>query len=384
MRRSWSCVSVAACLTLSGVARAGGAGDGQATALFKDAMDRDYLAMEFDKVEKKLRQADAICKKPGCSPAVSAQVHGYLAVLEGLAHKDKEKATEELRQMLRIDFTRTLDKQYASLLLKDAFDIAKEDVGKELEAKKQTDADEAKKADEAKQAEHDKKLREPPPVGKLVEKPFTEQAVTYPVPVVVKIPAAPAGIDPEQSAVTRVVVDYTGPGGQHGQAELKPSKDGYGGEIPCDGVLSAGKLTYFTTALNRFDNPVATGGTAAAPHTVVLKVALSGALPHLPGELPPRACPEAKESCKVASDCGSEGLECVKGECKVRLLAPFKPPPPPVEKKRGCGACRVSGGEGPETGGLLASLAMLGAFLARRSRRPSLNDERRCSADHSE
>src|SRR6476469_7674935 len=115
MRRSWSCVSLAACLTLAGgIAHAGGAGDAQATALIKDAMDRDYLSMEFDKVEKKLRQADAICKKPGCSPGVSADVHGYLAVLEGSAHKDKEKATEELRQMLRIDFSRTLDKQYAS------------------------------------------------------------------------------------------------------------------------------------------------------------------------------------------------------------------------------------------------------------------------------
>src|SRR5450432_371829 len=145
MRRSWSCVSVAACWMLWGVAWAAGAGDAQATALIKDAMDRDYLGMEFDKVEKKLRQADAICKKPGCSPAVSAEVHGYLAVLEGSAHKDKEKATEELRQMLRIDFTRTLDRQYASLLLKDAFDIAKEDVGKELEVKRQSDADEAKK-----------------------------------------------------------------------------------------------------------------------------------------------------------------------------------------------------------------------------------------------
>src|SRR5690242_9049553 len=98
MRRSWSCVSVAACLTLAGLARAGGPGDAQATALIKDAMDRDYLSMEFDKVEKKLRQADAICKKSGCSSGVSADVHGYLAVLEGSGHKDKEKATEELRQ----------------------------------------------------------------------------------------------------------------------------------------------------------------------------------------------------------------------------------------------------------------------------------------------
>lgn len=372
MRRSWSCVSVAACWMLSGVAWGAGAGDAQATALIKDAMDRDYLGMEFDKVEKKLRQADAICKKPGCSPAVSAEVHGYLAVLEGSAHKDKEKATEELRQMLRIDFTRTLDKQYASLLLKDAFDIAKEDVGKELEVKRQSDADEAKKAGDAKKAEYDRKLREPPPVGKLVEKPFAEQAVTYPVPVLVKVPAPPDGIEPERAAVARVVVDYTGPAGQHGQTELKPVKDGYGGEIPCDGVQSAGKLTYFTTAFNRFDNPVANGGTAAAPHVVVLKVALNGAMPHLPGELPPRSCAGAKDpECKVASDCGSEGVECLKGECKARLESPPKPPPPPIKKKGACGACRIGSTQAPETGGPIMAISLLGAFVVRRSRRRS-------------
>jgi hypothetical protein len=357
-------------LTLSSAAWAGGPGDAQATALIKDAMDRDYLSMEFDKVEKKLRQAEAICKKPGCSPGVSADLHGYLAVLEGSAHKDKEKATEELRQMLRIDFNRTLDKQYASILLKDAFDIAKEDVGKELEAKKATDAEEAKKADEAKKAEYDKKLREPPPVGKLIEKPFTEQAATYPVPVMVKVPAPPDGIEPERIAVARVVVDYTGPGGERGQAELKPVKDGYAGEIPCDGVKTAGKVTYFTTALNKFDNPVAVGGSAAAPHSVNLKVALSGAMPHLPGELPPASCADAKTpECKLASDCGSEGLECVKGECKAKLEAPPKPPPPPIKKKSACAACRVGAGEGPATGGLLTALTMLGVLAFRRSRR---------------
>src|SRR5260221_447177 len=133
-------------------------------------------------------------------------------------------------------------------------------------------------------------------VGKLVEKPFTEQAVTYPVPVLVKVPAPPDGIEPERVAVARVVVDYTSPGGQHGQAELKPVKDGYGGEIPCDGVQTAGKLKYFTTALNRFDNPVAIGGTAAAPHTVNLKVAIGGAMPHLPPELPPQTSADGKEA----------------------------------------------------------------------------------------
>ena len=186
--------------------------------------------------------------------------------------------------------------------------------------------------------------------------------------MLVKIPAPPDGLEPERTAVARVVVDYTGPGGHHGQAELKPVKDGYGGEIPCDGVQSAGKVTYFTTALNRFDLPVAIGGTAAAPHTVTLKVALSGAMPHLPGELPPKSCAGAKEpECKVASDCGAEGVECVKGECKARLEAPPKPPPPPVKKKGACGACRVGGGDGTETGGILR-----GAGDARRVRRAAL------------
>src|SRR5262249_31994537 len=127
MGRPWWYASGVGCLMLSGLSSAAGAGDAQATALVRDALEVDFLATEFAKVEDKLRQAEAVCKKTGCSPAVSAQVHGYLAVLEGSAHKNKAKAIEEFRQMLRIDFTSTLDKRYANANLRDAFDIAQED-----------------------------------------------------------------------------------------------------------------------------------------------------------------------------------------------------------------------------------------------------------------
>ncbi len=62
---------------------------------------------------------------------------------------------------------------------------------------------------------------------------------------------------------------------------------GYGGFIPCDATTKEGDVTYFTTAINKYV-PVATGGSAAAMHTVVIRTALKDMQPHLPGELPPR------------------------------------------------------------------------------------------------
>src|SRR5258708_33680417 len=99
MRRSWSCrpygysdatiwqrgsvalmLGVAALITLSAVARAGGAGDGQALALIKDAMERDYLAIEFNKVENKHPQAVANSKHHYSVPWACGDQLPYLAL----------------------------------------------------------------------------------------------------------------------------------------------------------------------------------------------------------------------------------------------------------------------------------------------------------------
>jgi hypothetical protein len=322
------------------------AGDAEAQALVKAAMEQDYLAMAFDKAEQKLARAAAICQKRGCSAAREAEVHEYLAVVISGAKHDRDATLEELRRMLRLDPERTIDKAFASATLKDLLDVAKEDVSKEREEQKKHAAEDL-----------DKKLHEPPPVGSIEDKPWPEQMAGTPVPVFVKLPAPPKGVEPERVQVARVVVEYQGPAGS-GKAELKPIKDGFGGEIPCDGVKAVGELKYTVTAYNKYDNPVAkTQNESRIP----LKTAIAGALPHLPDELPPEACDGSgkKAGCYDDTDCGAE-KKCVSGTCRTK-----KKPPVVAPKKGGCAGCATSPSGTPRVGLWLLAAGLVLAPLHR-------------------
>ena len=79
------------------------------------------------------------------------------------------------------------------------------------------------------------------------------------------------------------------------QVDIKPMQGGFGFLIPCDATSQQGELTYFTTAYNKFDNPVARSGSMEKPRKLKIKVAINSAQPHLPGELPPRSCTDGPE-----------------------------------------------------------------------------------------
>jgi hypothetical protein len=347
-------IGVAALLSIGLAASAGAAGstagDAEAQALVKTAMEQDYLAMAFDKAEQKLARAAAICQKRGCSPAREAEVHEYLAVVISGAKHDRDATLEELRKMLRLEPERTIDKAFASATLKDLLDVAKEDVAKEREEQKKRAAEDL-----------DKKLHEPPPVGSIEDKPWPEQMAGTPVPVFVKLPAPPKGVEPERVQVTRVVVEYQGPAGS-GKAELKPVKDGYGGHVPCDGVKAVGELKYAVTAYNKYDNPVAKMQTESR---IPLKTAIASALPHLPDELPPESCDGSskKAGCYDDTDCGPE-KKCVEGTCKAK-----KKPPVAVPKKGGCAGCATSSNGTPRAALFLLAAGLIVAALRRTTSR---------------
>jgi hypothetical protein len=349
------------------IATAATLGDAEATQLLHSAMEDDYLATKFDRCESKLRQAAHTCKRRGCSPSVEAEVHSDLAVIEGLVRNDSDKAADELRQMLRIDPTRQLDKQYANDIMKAAFDVAHADVEKELAERRQNASEEAKRANDAEKVELDRRMHVPPPLGKLDEKPWPEQAATYPVPVFVRLPPPPPDVEPERVAIARVTVDYVGSDGAPGEVELKPTQNGYGGTVPCSAVQTPGTLTYFTTAWNRFSIPVAVGGSADDPHKVTLKVAISSTLPHLPGDLPPRSCKDdgKQPECKLASDCGW-AKECSRGVCIEAVTR--KKLPPVAPKSRGCAGCVAAPSEGAKVPALLAALYVAAAVVRKRAR----------------
>ena len=225
-------------------------------------------------------------------------------------------------------------------------------------------------------------MRVPPPVGKLVENPFKEQAVGYPIPIVVKIPPAPPKIEKPRVEVVKVVAEYSAPGFEKPrQIELRSGKNGeWVGELPCDVTAKDGEVTYFTLAYNKYDNAVARSGTDTKPNTVKVKSDLISALPHWPGELPPESCAETQSKAKAAAQakcatteqgCNNtpaplcEGSDCGVDEVPAALAAN-------QPKRFGCVSCRVGADSSDPAwvpaGWLALALGLVFRSAARRKR----------------
>src|SRR6185369_4960595 len=61
------------------------------------------------------------------------------------------------------------------------------------------------------------------------------------------------------------------------------------------------EVSYFVTALNKYDNPVASSGSRAKPNKVKVSPVFTGKFPHLPGELPPTACTRKQMEREIAA-----------------------------------------------------------------------------------
>jgi chemotaxis protein histidine kinase CheA len=216
-----------------------------------------------------------------------------------VAAEEARKAAEEKKEALR---KAAEEKKEAALK-------AAEDARIAAEEKK---AEAARMAEEARVAEIDKRMKTPPPVGKLLEEPWKGQAIGYPVLVRVKLPPPPPKIEPERVEVVKVVTEFSGPGVPAPiRIELKPNKEGaYEGGLPCDVSRQEGEVTYYTTAYNKYDNVVASGGSINKPNQVQIKAEFASRLGHMPGELPPTSCEESERRAKAAGpNCGAGGCK---------------------------------------------------------------------------
>ena len=263
------------------------------------------------------------------------------------AEEERKEAARKAEEDKKEAARRAIEEKKEAALK--AADDAKKAADEKKEAAK-------KAADDAKKAEEDRRMRVPPPVGKLVENPFKEQAVGYPIPIMVKIPPAPAKIEKPRVEVVKVVAEYSAPGfAEPRQIELKPGKEGaWVGEIPCDVTAKDGEVTYVASAFNKYDNAVARSGSTTKPNKVTVKSDLVSSLPHWPGELPPESCAETQSKAKAAAQakcttseqgCNPappplcEGSECGNDEVPAALAAN-------QPKHFGCVSCRI--GAAPE------------------------------------
>jgi hypothetical protein len=294
---------------------------------------------------------------------------------EGQKPDEARKIAEERKEAARLTAEEKKEAaRKAAEEKKEAARTAKEDARKAAEEKKEAarkaaeekKAEDARKAEEARRVELDRRLKSPPPLGALVETPFKEQAVGYPIPIRVKLAPPPPNIEPERVEVVKVVTAYFGPGlPTAARLELKPNKGGsYEGTIPCELTAQEGEVMYYTIAFNKYANVVAQSGSDTNPNKVQIRGDLAAALPHFAGELPPRSCADSQPQparAKTAPNCpGGIGCKqsaaCEGAGCGSEPTA--APLPTTSPRGGGCAGCEI-GRRAP-----IGSASTVGVLLA--------------------
>jgi hypothetical protein len=210
----------------------------------------------------------------------------------------------------------------------------------------------------------------------MIETPWKEQTIGYPIPVAVKIPPPPPGIERPRVEITKVLVEYYGPAMTiPQQLELKPlSSGGYGGLIPCEASVQEGIVTYFTIAINKYENLVSIGASRDKPHKVRIKPVFAGVFPHLPGALPPRVCTADESHPKVVAPAGCQtNVECPDGGICTNnacaTVAAATPPVPTTKRSGGCRRCEAGSDGATPSGAVALAMCAGAAWLLLKRRR---------------
>ncbi len=263
-------------------AAAAGDKDKDVMKLHDGAMD-DYLAVDFAKAEKKLKEGLKKCGKDGCSPAVLGKVHVAMGTVHG-GNQKLDLAKEAFVAALKADPGATLNKDLTTPELEKAFKEAQKEAG--TSGKPAAGGDEGDEGDE--------KPTKPKKSGgggggDLSHTPATEQTVNTPIPVYIEIP--------EDVGATKATLRYKPFGANKWKSlEMRKVSKGFGVEVPCEDVTTTGDIKYYVIAKDDAGEQVATAGSLKEPYKVPVKNEIEGEAPSLPGKKPPEQC-RPKEDC---------------------------------------------------------------------------------------
>ncbi|WP_206079392.1 hypothetical protein [Polyangium spumosum] len=272
-----------------GAAYAAGEKDKEALKLHDQAMDEDYLAVEFDKAEKKLKDALKKCGDDGCSPKVVAKLHIALGTVHGGSNK-LDKSKEEFIEALKADPNAALLEAFTTPELSKAFEEAKKQAKPSKAPPKPSGG-----GDDGGDGGDDG------PGGDLEHSPIAEQAVNTPVPVYIEIG--------DDITVEKAMLRYKPFGASKWTSlEMQRVGKGWGAEIPCADVTTTGDVKYYIVATDDQGEQLK-AGSQKDPYRVPIKRELEGDEPSLPGKKPPKQC-AAKEDCPP----GLPGCASGKGE----------------------------------------------------------------------
>lgn len=285
--------------------------DAEAQKLDKQAMDEDYLNVQFDKAEEKLRKALATCGVSNCDNKVKARIHMHLGIILVNAKKQVD-AVAAFSDGLKLDPNAAPEADFSSDEVKKAFESAR---GSAPPPTNPTTGG----------------TDTPPPTNgaepeiDLDHDPVTEAQVGYPIPIFIKA----------QKDMARVLLYYKAPGADFTKIEMKKMGKIFGVEIPCNDVKIAGKIRYYIQAQDAQGDTVGSAGSKKQPIEFDIKQKISGELLSFPDKDPPSKCkgsgdcpPGIKEEgceerlsygskCTGPNQCNkADGLACIDGTCQ--------------------------------------------------------------------
>jgi hypothetical protein len=309
-------VFATAVLGLAPSARAAGANDAAALKLYTSAIDEDYLAADFAKAEKKLKDAVAKCGS-GCSPEVLGKIHVGLGTVFSVGLSKNDDAKAEFILAIKADPKAALSPDLTTPELTKLFDEAKKAAGS------------GKSSDTS---------SKPAASGDATHTPPAESPVNTPLPLYVE--------PTDEVPLSKVTLRYKPFGAtQYKSVELKKLGKGYGGMIPCEDVTTTGDIKYFFAFTGTDGEPAGGLGSNKEPFRSTIKNDIEGEAPKLPGQKPPKACTVKADcppglpgcepikpkdetnacakrldkgwgsSCETSCDC-KEGLGCLNGTCE--------------------------------------------------------------------
>ncbi len=302
--------SLAACVALAaaGADAAGGKKDKDVNKALSQAIDEDYLALEYDKAEQKLKKALDLCNKDkdNCSADVVAKVHIALATVHGVGQQKLDVAKTDLVNALKADPAAKLIDGLSTPELEAKLKEAQKEVGGSGTGGGGGEGGKGGEGGEG--GEGGKGGGSPAPQADFDHKPPAESALNTPVPIFAEIP--------EEVGATKVIARYKAFGGNKWEAlTLTKMEGGWGAEIPCAAVTTTGDLRYFIVGSDE-NGTVATAGSMKAPFKVPIRNKIKGDAPSLPGKDPPKKCaakedcPPGLEGCAGSADGKPEGAIC--------------------------------------------------------------------------
>lgn len=243
--------------------------DNAANQKIEEAINKYYLATDFDKAEAQLKGIIEACEDR-CSPGVKARAWMYIGIVRGSGRQDIAGAQESFQQALALDPKIKLDDALATPQVQQAF--AQASGGGQAAPEKQEGG-----GQEAAGAKGPGAM-ECTPAVKEVE-------MQRPIPV---------ACTTEEEGAAKVTLRYMVFGGTKWQ-ELKMTKKGdyWQAQIPCSETGVTGALKYYVQAKDKDGEQVDSSGTKKEPNVINVVAHTEEEPPSFPGEAAPQKCMEA-------------------------------------------------------------------------------------------